>query len=704
MPFPTREHNNSLHLIRSISCLSLDLSKSCSSSKPPSFDPMSPSYDPCAASPCNPFPTLSPFATIAFKHPRVTSSLRFEEEASPVGSLASLSPQEGTPNSVISRIPPPHSAPSLRRTKPCRFYLDPAGCKSGRWCNFKHPVGARSDDVTPRERTLEELRNAVIRSRLPAESPESSSEWDDVPDVRDIDPNWGREADGDVHPKFRSEYSTLFFFVISFQLSDIAQPCRNFLLGLCRYGDKCQFIHAPGLFPPSAAPTSLPIKLLSDAPVPVPISVWGMHSGVGVTAEAASPQPASNKSGQTGLFYRTKPCKFFDTDQACPHGEDCKFIHDRNKSAPSSATEVPSSSSSHAKWLPSSWADCEDEIDFDLKPQFDNMNTDSSAMQGLTIDDAASKTNSMRRRERARMTKEKKSNPNKEPGGIFKPTWRVVGGGVMLANPAKRDSAIVEDEDTVFTLQPCHSDVLEESPLAQSESSRSTATLPSPTSLSPEYLTIDASITDLSQFTFATPTHYAPDDLLRPPSPDVPLDITMASPDVWTPPPTSVRKKRPITGAELMQGIMRGSVESDTPSQLPAAPRRSVSPKDRSKPRLTISVPTPSQTHRRVQSYSVKGSAGALYPYPSPLYRPTGRVAAARRDVEAAASSMTPTGEDILDWGDEVEAEDEAGLDVQEIFHGKAEIRRPHSTPPTPWTGPSAIDAPIMPKLPAESP
>jgi hypothetical protein len=75
------------------------------------------------------------------------------------------------------------------------------------------------------------------------------------------------------------------------------------------------------------------------------------------------------------------------------------------------------------------------------------------------------------------------------------------------------------------------------------------------------------------------------------------------------------------------------------------------------------------------------------------LCRPTSRVAAARREVVETAAARTPTGDDILDWGD-----DEAEVEVQEveaIQKERVEIRRPHSTPPTPWTGFSSIDVPV---------
>ena len=223
------EDNLAHSLIQPVADLSLARSGSCISSAalacPPSYDSTSPSYDLGAASPCNPFPSSSPFFA-SFPCPAMTGSrLRFEEARTGENGMhaAAQQPQPHPPPTVtaLAHIPPPHSAPGLRRTKPCRFFLSPAGCKTGRWCNFKHPVRAPDDDepVThnasrkpPHDGTLEALRAAVVRSRKPADGGETNvSAWDNVPDVRDLDPDWGKKPDGDsdVHPKWRSEYCML---------------------------------------------------------------------------------------------------------------------------------------------------------------------------------------------------------------------------------------------------------------------------------------------------------------------------------------------------------------------------------------------------------------------------------------------------------------------------------------------------------------
>ena len=71
----------------------------------------------------------------------------------------------------------------------------------------------------------------------------------------------------------------------------------------------------------------------------LPVSVWGVHPGVGATLEGA----AGTKPEQMSLYYRSaffsaffvpthvelippaKSCKYFDTDGTCPHGAECKL-------------------------------------------------------------------------------------------------------------------------------------------------------------------------------------------------------------------------------------------------------------------------------------------------------------------------------------------------------------------------------------------
>ena len=58
--------------------------------------------------------------------------------------------------------------------------------------------------------TFDELRAAVVRSRVANHAINGdTSAWDDVPDVRDLDPNWGKKGEDDVHPKWRSEFCSI---------------------------------------------------------------------------------------------------------------------------------------------------------------------------------------------------------------------------------------------------------------------------------------------------------------------------------------------------------------------------------------------------------------------------------------------------------------------------------------------------------------
>lgn len=226
-PTPPEDYDDPLGLTRPIADLSLDLGSTSPtywvpsfvpSPTLPSYDPMSPSYDTCAASPCNPFPTSSPFASTTFTRSTTSSRLAFEDSYASEAVESCAAPLPYQPQSqalsqatALSRIPPPHSAPYLRRTKPCRFYLDASGCKSGRWCNFKHPVGARSEDRSSNEdSTLDELRAAVVQSKVARSAINGdTSAWDDMPDVRDLNPNWGKKGEDDVHPKWRSAFGSL---------------------------------------------------------------------------------------------------------------------------------------------------------------------------------------------------------------------------------------------------------------------------------------------------------------------------------------------------------------------------------------------------------------------------------------------------------------------------------------------------------------
>jgi hypothetical protein len=57
------------------------------------------------------------------------------------------------------------------------------------------------------------LRAAVVRSRMANDAANGDiSAWDDIPDVRDVNPNWGKKGEDDVHPKWRSKLYSHFSF------------------------------------------------------------------------------------------------------------------------------------------------------------------------------------------------------------------------------------------------------------------------------------------------------------------------------------------------------------------------------------------------------------------------------------------------------------------------------------------------------------
>ncbi|KIJ54984.1 hypothetical protein M422DRAFT_42161 [Sphaerobolus stellatus SS14] len=681
-------------LVRPTSGLSLNLKASSKPPPifPPSYDPLSPSFDPSAASPCNPFPSSSPFVRVVFNRPQVQSKLRLEDVKMDHAATLQVSSQHIQAASVLAHIPPPHSAPSMRRTKPCRFYLDPAGCKTGRWCNFKHPVGARPEDKSPKDLSLDASREAVARSRGRSQSVEEDTRWDNVPDIRDVDPDYGKQTDGDVHPKWRT------------------QPCRNYLLGLCKYGDKCQFIHPPGLIPHHAAPTALPLPIPVER---VPISVWGTHPLVAATESVPASPELTIKKTPAVLAYRTKSCKFFEKSGSCPHGDGCKFLHDHRKSTPVSSSPLSSSSSFSSTSLPTpatSWADDDREIDYARTPIFDSIEVDSHLPQ-------KPKSPARSRPFISASPKEKKSGAIKEASGIHKPTWRVLGGGVKLASPVKAQcqatpsptttySEVEDDDVEILTYQP-----------SIAFSAGSTHTTPSPPASlpsSPEYFADGSSLTtDLSQYNFATPTSFSY-DLLALPSPDFPLDISMASPDAWSMSTMEAAQRKPrkrVTGADLMQGILSdaSSLSQSTPVNDARSPRSRGAPR----PRLTISVPSKSAVPNSTYRHS---------PYPNPSGRNKKSVTAVQ-----VPETVTETGDDVLDWGVDDEAqviEEEWQGDIEEELYAveeepeeedaeermdmmlREEIRRPHSTPPTPGyhIGGYVLDIPTMPRLPAESP
>ncbi|GJJ15779.1 hypothetical protein Clacol_010057 [Clathrus columnatus] len=562
---------------------------------PSSYDPLSPSYDTNAASPCNPFPTTSPFLPVQFKRSQnvVVNPLAQAPLATSAPSVSLDQHQRAT---ILSRIPPPHSAPSLRRTKPCRFYLDVEGCKAGRWCNFKHPVGAHSEfGSSP--------------SSLPQET------WDSVPDVRDLDPNWGKDLNGDFHPKYRT------------------QPCRNFLLGLCRFADKCQFIHPPSVF---SVPPLLPLPAEFANPATIAL-LTNMISVSENRVDTILPLPTAK--GPTRSARKTIPCINFEMDGECSHGSDCQFIHKPRATAPRIRVEVKKGN---------------------------NGSTQNQRKKDI----------SNPYKEHSRRSRSTKAGAIKEAHGIHKPTWRVVGSGVRLADLAKRDNSPgASDLYRSFEMLSLDSTVGSQSPTTFTSS-------PSPSSISlpsPDDILLDSSIADLSQYEFATPTHLpAGQDFFRAPSPDVPLDITMGGHEFYDlPAHHGMRKRTPLTGHDLIRQMREGDPQS--------YPYRESLKRCRSKPQLTIYVPP---LRRSSSSVDMKRGIPGQTPFPHATEHSTGQDALEPVVELGGSHSDTESEEEEQPYG--------SPADNNNALYIVEEIRRPHSTPPTPWSSSHSVEVPFF--------
>ncbi|EIN12855.1 hypothetical protein PUNSTDRAFT_131092 [Punctularia strigosozonata HHB-11173 SS5] len=115
------------------------------------------------------------------------------------------------------------------RTKNCRYFLA-GSCNQGTWCSFKHPDPSARPSAS------------VSRHRQDNESEDDGD--DDVPDIRDVNPDeWSRRRN--EHPKYRT------------------RPCREFLLGNCRFGDSCSYLHPELPQKAITSPTSFATPLSS---------------------------------------------------------------------------------------------------------------------------------------------------------------------------------------------------------------------------------------------------------------------------------------------------------------------------------------------------------------------------------------------------------------------------------------------------------
>lgn len=253
-------------------------------------------------------------------------------------------------------------------------------------------------------------------------------------------------------------------------------------------------------------------------------------------------------------------------------------------------------------------------------------------------------------------------------------------------NACVLDMKAEEEDDTVLDYQPSDFTLPHKPTAFTSHNTLSKAD---------SFISIPVSPTDIHDYDYAVfsvdPSQYSSDDLLRPPSPDRQLEITMGNMEGWdlSPAKQAPRTKRVIAGADLIRGMMGVGPEEDVP-QCPMETQRTPSPREKQKPHLTISVPAPYHAHRRAQSNGVRGS-GSYAPYPH--YQP-------RRMDESKLSVHTDAGDDILDWGEEDDLECDGTADGATVeWSGKKacgeDIRRARSTPPTPRSGQSFLDVPV---------
>ncbi|KZT38869.1 hypothetical protein SISSUDRAFT_1046322 [Sistotremastrum suecicum HHB10207 ss-3] len=253
-----------------------------------------------------------------------------------------------------------HSSKPSRANIPCRQYQTDSCKFSSEQCPYSHvrvPHTAMSPASSHQELISEHSSTRHDRHSRSASTPSR------VRDIRSPSPG-----------KMSSRYRT--------------KPCVNFLSGNCSYGDKCSFAHvlpplspvvqspapwSPGYVSPVNAngwwdgshadtrgrfvpelppqpemsddestyssdvrgpPVSSPVMAVVHVPVYVPVPpTVPMFGGSGSGAPAPAPAPLtrdrSNSLGNTtSIHYKTRPCKFWNTDGHCPKGEKCTFIHE----------------------------------------------------------------------------------------------------------------------------------------------------------------------------------------------------------------------------------------------------------------------------------------------------------------------------------------------------------------------------------------
>ncbi|EJD38032.1 hypothetical protein AURDEDRAFT_116630 [Auricularia subglabra TFB-10046 SS5] len=133
--------------------------------------------------------------------------------------------------------------------------------------------------------------------------------------------------------------------------------CRSFVkTGSCPYGAACSFEHPappraptpkveappPPPPPPPAAPVQQPEQQPKTVYLPVPAvppmfySTYRRGSNGELIDPALLPAPVQ---AQKSLYYRTKPCRYWAQDGSCPKGDKCTFIHDPSLALPVTAAE-----------------------------------------------------------------------------------------------------------------------------------------------------------------------------------------------------------------------------------------------------------------------------------------------------------------------------------------------------------------------------
>jgi hypothetical protein len=133
-------------------------------------------------------------------------------------------------------------------------------CTQETWCRFKHPVG-----------------QFPISPQLGED--EEDEDYNDVPDVRDVEPHMKRQRE--QHPKYKSMLPPDLSSSANI-INSQARPCREWMMGTCRRGDSCSYLHehvpsamSQGLLN-STSPlgvTSFPHYSMYPAPSPLGTSI-----------------------------------------------------------------------------------------------------------------------------------------------------------------------------------------------------------------------------------------------------------------------------------------------------------------------------------------------------------------------------------------------------------------------------------------------